>query len=311
MFTNIARYLAREVDVAYPEPATSLSKGAKHRLRTAEASLVGAGFDQGLAQRVIRHVEEAPDDACHRIKPYAMADMTGEDREDVLRLCLHATRLGILELTWDLMCPLCRGAKGRVSTLSDLRGQAHCSSCNIQFDTNFDRSVEIAFRPSQQVRRLEPTSYCVGGPGNTPHIAMQRTLAPGDSVITPISLTDGTYRLRGPKMAGTAMVEVKASDSAVESITFSCNREGVTPQKLDVPPGECHIRLENSGEMELLILLERMQWPDDAVTGAQVTALQDFRDLFSSEVLDPQEQFQVRYLAFMFTDLRSSTALYR
>ena len=63
--------------------------------------------------------------------------------------------------------------------------------------------------------------------------------------------------------------------------------------------------------MELLLILERVRWPDDAVTAAEVTALQDFRDLFSSEVLAPEEQFEVRHLAFMFTDLRSSTALYR
>ena len=76
-------------------------------------------------------------------------------------------------------------------------------------------------------------------------------------------------------------------------------------------PGQTRLRLENSGENELLVMLERMTWPDNSVTAAQITALQDFRDLFSSEVLAPEEQFEIRYLAFMFTDLRSSTALYR
>ena len=54
-----------------------------------------------------------------------------------------------------------------------------------------------------------------------------------------------------------------------------------------------------------------MEWPDDAATAARVSALQDFRDLFSSEVLSPEEGFEVRYLTVMFTDLRSSTAMYR
>ena len=69
--------------------------------------------------------------------------------------------------------------------------------------------------------------------------------------------------------------------------------------------------MRNSEQEELLVLLERMRWPEDAVTAAQGTALQDFRDLFFSEVLAPEEQFQIRSITFMFTGLRSSTALYR
>ncbi|MCH8841128.1 MAG: oligoendopeptidase F [Planctomycetes bacterium] len=40
------------------------------------------------------------------------------------------------------MCPLCRGAKDSVSSLGELRNRAHCSSCNIEFDANFDRQAE-------------------------------------------------------------------------------------------------------------------------------------------------------------------------
>jgi adenylate cyclase len=42
-----------------------------------------------------------------------------------------------------------------------------------------------------------------------------------------------------------------------------------------------------------------------------VTALQMFRDLFSSEALRPGEQISVGTLTVLFTDLRNSTQLYR
>ena len=125
------------------------------------------------------YIQDAPNDACRRIRPYSLADTWGEDRETVLRLCLHATRLGVLDLTWELMCPLCRGAKDPASSLSELRRGGHCSSCNIQFDANFDHSVEVTFRPSQQIRRIEEAAYCVGGGATRPTSRCSSPSPPG------------------------------------------------------------------------------------------------------------------------------------
>jgi class 3 adenylate cyclase len=58
-------------------------------------------------------------------------------------------------------------------------------------------------------------------------------------------------------------------------------------------------------------MLERLEWTDQATTAAEVTALQMFRDLFSSEALRPGEQISVGTLTILFTDLRHSTQLYR
>ena len=207
--------------------------------------------------------------------------------------------------------PLCRGAKDPASSLSELRRGGHCSSCNIQFDANFDHSVEVTFRPSQQIRRIEEAAYCVGGAGNTPHITLQQSLAPRRGVTVPVELAEGLYRLRGPQMSSSGLIEVGSSHPATEGVSISCSSHEVRPQKLEVHPGRVSLQLENSEEGDLLVLLEKMRWPDDSVTAAQITALQDFRDLFSSEVLAPEEQFEVRYLTFMFTDLRASTALYQ
>src|SRR3989442_6004570 len=50
---------------------------------------------------------------------------------------------------------------------------------------------------------------------------------------------------------------------------------------------------------------------DQAKAAAEVTALQIFRDLFSSEALRPGEQISVGTLTVLFTDLKNSTRLYR
>src|SRR5205814_2542017 len=68
---------------------------------------------------------------------------------------------------------------------------------------------------------------------------------------------------------------------------------------------------ENRTNDEQLFILERMQWSDEAATASEVTALQVFRDLFSTEALRPGEQISVGTLTVLFTDLRNSTRLYR
>jgi class 3 adenylate cyclase len=69
--------------------------------------------------------------------------------------------------------------------------------------------------------------------------------------------------------------------------------------------------LKNETDVEHLLILERIAWGDQAATAAEVTALQVFRDLFSTEALRPGEQISVGTLTVLFTDLRQSTRLYR
>jgi class 3 adenylate cyclase len=57
-------------------------------------------------------------------------------------------------------------------------------------------------------------------------------------------------------------------------------------------------------------VLERLRWDDQAVTAAEVTALQEFRDLFGSEVLAPGQEIGIESVTIVFSDLKDSTRLY-
>src|SRR3989442_1568348 len=82
----------------------------------------------------------------------------------VVELFLEATRIGVLRLSWDLLCPRCRGAKSSVAALDQLPKAAHCSACNIGYDADFARNVELSFRPAPSVRELTIGEYCLNGP---------------------------------------------------------------------------------------------------------------------------------------------------
>jgi hypothetical protein len=128
-----------------------------------------------------------------RLRAFELADLWGFDRRAVLETFLHATRAGLLELQWDLLCPLCRGAKETADTLGDVQQSVHCEACNIDFRVNFDRSVEL---PAPAIRSVERHDYCVGGPRLTPHIAAQQLLGPGTRREIRLTVDPGRYRLR-------------------------------------------------------------------------------------------------------------------
>jgi class 3 adenylate cyclase len=75
------------------------------------------------------------------------------------------------------------------------------------------------------------------------------------------------------------------------------------------PSGE--LTLSNPAAIEQLTLVEHLAWSDQATTAAEVTSLQLFRDLFSSEVLRPGEQISVGAMTVVFTDLKNSTQMYQ
>ena len=68
------------------------------------------------------------------------------------RPALQATRAGLLDLQWDLLCPMCRGPQVSAGSLREINPNVHCAGCQIDFTVSFDRFVEITFRPNASVR---------------------------------------------------------------------------------------------------------------------------------------------------------------
>jgi class 3 adenylate cyclase len=261
-----------------------------------------------IADRLFDFIQTADDFAVARIRPYQLADDWQEDRRAVLEVCLLATRAGILDLQWDLLCPLCRGARASESSLKDISSGVHCDTCRIDFTATFDRSVELTFRPNAAVRQVDVTEYCVGSPERTPHVVAQQLLKSQEVRTLSLLLEHGNYRLRSLELPGALPVTV--SPDGAQSARVVLHDAGLNDELLRLAE-HCDLELVNETSAEQLFILERTAWTDQATTAAEVTALQMFRDLFSSEALRPGEQISVGTLTVLFTDLKNSTRLYR
>ncbi|HEX7177534.1 MAG TPA: DUF5939 domain-containing protein [Pyrinomonadaceae bacterium] len=289
---------------------TQLTPTGRERLRQIGRALVAEGKNAELVRRLSELVERGDDLALARVRPYALADLWTADRREVLELCLAATRAGLLDFRWELLCPLCRGSADSPASLGDITAGQHCATCGIDFEVNFDRSVELTFRPNPAVRKVEGAAFCVAGPATTPHVVVQQLLRPGESRTVRPRLEEGRYRLRALGLSGAQQVRV-AGAGAGGVVSLGPTEAARWPSDERLIGVEPALRIENKDAVERLFILERTSWSDQAATAAEVTALQVFRDLFAEEALRPGEQISVGSLTLLFTDLRGSTQLYR
>ena len=286
----------------------SLAKGGAQRLAAGRAALEASGASPELVSLLCAELETAEEAKLAKMRPYALASAWGKERREVLGLLLAATRAGLLELRWELLCPLCRNARDSRGELGALPEKVHCEACNIDFGTNFERSVELNFRPVPSLREVGDLAWCVGGPGRTPHIAVQQLLGPGEERSVDLDLETGDYRIRVLGAAGGSRVTAAAGGVGRLELRFGPGGWAAAAYDIGLSP---RCALVNSSSEERLFILERTAWTDEACTAGEVFALQAFRDLFSREALRPGRSVWVGSTALVFADLRGSTRLYR
>ncbi|GAC1362690.1 MAG: hypothetical protein NVSMB3_10980 [Acidobacteriaceae bacterium] len=302
--------LAGEEPFAFGAGVDRATSSVENATRNRLHSMAGRLADDPMASLLFNHLATAPDYALNRIRPRVLSREWGVDAYGVLRLCLHAVRAGVLDLSWDLICPNCQGASQRWSSLGEVEVRAHCDTCQINFDANFDRAVEVTFRPSARIRVVQEVTYCSAGPLNTPHIVAQTVLSPGEERVLETGLSSGRYRLRNLTADRVHWLYVdEGTEASSSSVEFGGEEIRVTREVLR--PGEISLRVVNGSRQRVQFILERFESYEDRMSAAVVTVYQEFRDLFSSEVLSQDTSLAVRALPLLFTDLKGSTALYR
>jgi class 3 adenylate cyclase len=252
---------------------------------------------------------EADDYDLQRIRPLTCARRWGLPGAEVTDAFLSATHAGLLNLRWDVICPHCRGDKQNLASLDGVRPAGFCPACNVHFDVDLDRTLEPVFAPHPQVRRAEIVRYCLGGPGTTPHIRLQRLLAPGDRWSAHVRVEEGRFRLRVTGAEGYRWISAEADAPAPQG-TISLS-EVIGGPDLRIPAGQdVPLSFHNDTARRVLVVVEEVEWARDALPAGALVADERFRLLFSRQMLAPGVSLAVENVTILFTDLVGSTAMY-
>ena len=273
-------------------------------LASIEDALRAKGLDRGLVERALDLIRSAPDDDVLRIKPRRLARRWGVPLRPLLGVLLHATRAGAFVLSWDVVCPHCRGVRAELGTLGDVPKTGDCPACDLTFDATKLNALEATFRIHRSLRTVAPKMFCAAEPATKPHIVLQRTARAGARLEIASLLEEGRYRLRlkGAKDYGTLEV---AATGAPASVSW---KAGAVPDASSGPRPT--FVLDGAGAKDPVFVVEQAKADDDAVLPADLFSFQDFRDLFSDQAVGADIQLEVGAQTVLFTDLVESTRYY-
>jgi len=301
LFREAAGFAEAGVAQGFSVPSAPVPDAVRRRVLAQAQALAERGHD--VAPRLAAHILDAPETELERMQPRALARRWQAAPRAVIETCLAAVREGMLTLRWDLVCPRCRGAKVTATSLDELPRGAHCPSCNIDFEGDFARNVEVTFEPAPSVRAIGSGGFCLANPLVSEHIKFQWRVKPGHGRgFLGVALPDGEYRARTVEPGGTA--DFTITDGSIPSITL-------TPgDPLIGEGGSGSIHVVNLGPVERHAVIEDRRWAQDALTAHEATTMQAFRDLFADAVLRPGDQVAIGRIAFLFTDIKGSSDLY-
>ena len=84
-------------------------------------------------------VAEAPDHELCRINAVAFANKNKLDEELTIAAFLHAARLGLFELSWNVLCPACGGVLDASATLKTINREKYdCELCAAGYRPTLD-----------------------------------------------------------------------------------------------------------------------------------------------------------------------------
>jgi len=305
-YRRVIPALAEQLDRLRPEalmlPPPPLPETAAQRLRHQRDALVTAGLPAACVDALVDWLRTGDDPDLHRIQILERARAWGLPAQDLLRVALHATRAGLLTLSWDTVCPHCRGVRDEKATLSQLPARSRCDACRVDFATDTPESVEVTFRVHPSVRDIPEQLYCSAEPARKDHIRVQRTLPPGERFTVQPQLAPGRYTVWRDR-AGGWYLDV---GDGPEAIAWALHAEG-TP--IPAAPGAA-VELVNDTAEPATFTIQRATWSDHALRAGYLLSFQEFRDLFSEDYIGADVRLGVGEQTLLFTDVVGSTAFY-
>src|SRR5690349_19988925 len=110
----------------------------------------------GWSPRVVSRLENflRSDDAwaLFRANPYAYAQERGVGADEAVDLFLLASKVGLVLMTWCLLCPECGAAVQSFASLKSVCASFHCALRTVLVVTSSDDYVHVLFTVSPNVR---------------------------------------------------------------------------------------------------------------------------------------------------------------
>src|SRR5215469_12677370 len=297
-------------------------------------TLLRQSVDGGAAAAIEELVQDAPDRALSRVNVLDFAVKTGVDQESAIAAFLHAARLGIFELSWNMLCPGCGGVLDTGTTLRSVNKEEYdCGLCAAGYQPTLDEMVEVTFTVSRRVRRI-----AAHDPDELSFAEYFRQIFWGSGIDVPddfeqlieeivldqvellsLQLPAEFVLVSDPVTHGTQFLDVKGEPTRErQSVSVVFDKLRAPTGTLSLRPGPLRLSLENRTDTRILPglwvagdkLHELLGRRRPFLTAKRLLTNQVFRDLYGTNTIDAEQRLKITSLTFLFTDLKGSTELY-
>jgi len=308
----------------------------------AQYSVLKQIADPAVADAIARLIEKGEDHELNRINLLDFSRQTGLDEERVISGFLHASRLGLFDLTWNVLCPGCGGVLDAHSTLKSLRhDDYHCGLCACGYEASVDEAVEVAFTVSPRVRRIaahDPHSlplweyfkqifWSSGVDFNKESFASLADevtldaleLPAGEKAVLSLQLPPEFVIVFEPVTHSAQFIDVQGEPTKErQQLSLIYNKVQAPAGTTTMRPGPLRLSLDNQAGIRTLptvfiaadALHRLLGKRKPFLTAKRMLSNQTFRDVFKADNLNIDQRLKITSLTFLFTDLKGSTALY-
>jgi class 3 adenylate cyclase len=288
-------------------------------------------------------VRDGSDADLNRINVLDFAASRGLTEGAALDAFLHAAKLGLFDMSWNMLCPGCGGVLDAHASMKSIQqADCPCAICAAGYEPTLDGMVEVAFTVSPRVRQIAAHTphalpmwdyvqqmYWSSGIDFPHGVPMQELLekvvidwmelGAGEKATMSLQLPEGFVIVFDPVTHAAQFLDVQGEptrDRQEVGVVF--NAVQAPTGTLRLRPGPLRLTLENqTGQRvlpalylagdELHNLLGRRK---KFLTARSLLTSQTFRDLFRADMLEIDQRLKITSMTFVFTDLKASTELY-
>lgn len=238
----------------------------------------------------------------HKINPKKTAKDTGLKTHEVIEQLTKLTQSGYLALTWDVICPHCRGPQLEAAKLRFVAESTICQSCDLEFSTQSDQSIEVTFKPQSKFREIGSITYCAAEPAKKSHILMNWPASEMQSAK--IDLKPGTYRARTLHSKKECAVKVEDKTASKQKINLDFKQPLMT-----LASGETEISY--TGSEKDFFVFESLAWSDERYLAGEALSNTHIRTLVNDDLLKSGVKLDIGEQIILFTDIVGSTPMYK
>jgi len=308
----------------------------------AQFSVLKQTADAAVADAIAELIDKGEDRELNRINVLDFSGRRGFDEERVISAFLHASRLGLFDLTWNVLCPGCSGVLDAHDTLKSLRPEDyHCGLCSCGYEPSVDEQVEVAFTVSPKIRHIaahDPNTlplwefyrqvFWSSGidldndsfAALTEEITLDALELPaGERAVLSLQLPPQFVIAFEPVTHSAHFINVEGEPTRErQQLALVYNKAHPPTGSITLRPGPLRLSLDNQAGVRTLptvlvaadglhhLLGKRRPF----LTAKRMLSNQTFRDVFKADNLNIDQRLKITSLTFLFTDLKGSTALY-